>query len=72
MRKRYQKQPPEMTTQFSVKYAEQVSEAIEGGMKKAAIAKRIGISRPTLDKRLKTDDWQQFELDALRKIGLVQ
>lgn len=60
-----------MSTATLVKTADKVTEAIIGGMKKAAIAKRIGVSRPTLDKRLKTDDWETEELIALKKIGLI-
>ena len=60
-----------MNTTLSLKTADKVKAAIKRGYKKKALAKQIGISRPTFDSRLKDNCWQFSELNALKQMGII-
>lgn len=59
-----------MNTTLSPKIATRV-EAAFGKWKKAAIAEQLGMSYPTLRRRLKDNFWEASEIETLRKLGIL-
>ena len=43
----------------------------EQGRKKIWIAKQLGISRPTLDSRIKDNSWTDAEINRLQELQLI-
>lgn len=60
-----------MNTTSAIKNADKVQAAINRGWKKKALAEQIGISRPTFDARLKKNDWEYSEINALKNLGIL-
>jgi DNA-binding Xre family transcriptional regulator len=60
-----------MNTTSSLKIATKVKATIELGFKKTVLAEKVGISRQKLDARLKDNSWQDAEINALRRLGII-
>lgn len=59
-----------MNTTSGQKIATKV-QASFGVWKKAAIAEHLGMSYPTLRKRLKDNFWQSSEIETLKRLGIL-
>jgi predicted XRE-type DNA-binding protein len=61
-----------MNTNSTLRIADKVKANItQRGFKKKAIAEQIGISRQTFDTRLKGNCFQDAEIIALKRLGII-
>lgn len=60
-----------MNTISNLKIANKVKATIEIGLKKTVLAEKIGLSRQKLDSRLKDNRWEDAEINALRRLGII-
>lgn len=59
-----------MNTTSRVKTADKVQEAFSI-WKKGALAQHLGMTYPTLRKRLKDNFWEASEIETLKRLGIL-